>query len=185
MQTMKKYKSNLLQIRTCFTKVELGNTCFFFLLRRLSSTCQTPMHWRLTCSRVPCSEKVPCSEYSPCSCMGFPAHTGSSSVATIFGPPANNLFGPLAKGLRRLLLPGGPLAGPFSPAGPPAVRGACGALATPLTGSLLMGFPAHTGSPLMRFPAHTGSLFTGFPAQTGSLFMGFPAHEVPRFWKTL
>ena len=24
----------------------------------------------------------------------------SSGVATIFGPPANNLFGPLAKGLR-------------------------------------------------------------------------------------
>ena len=33
-----------------------------------------------------------------------------SGVATIFGPRANNLFGPLAKGLRRLLLPGGPLA---------------------------------------------------------------------------
>ena len=46
-----------------------------------------------------------------------------SSVATIFGPPANNLFGPLAKGLRRLLLPGGPLAGPFNPAGPPRSRG--------------------------------------------------------------
>ena len=37
-------------------------------------------------------------------------------------PPANNLFGPLAMGLRRLL-PGGPLAGPFNPAGPPRSRG--------------------------------------------------------------
>ena len=41
------------------------------------------------------------------------------SVATIFGPPAQQLvWAPaLAKGLRRLLLLGGPLAGPFSPAG--------------------------------------------------------------------
>ena len=36
--------------------------------------------------------------------------------------PANNLFGPLAKGLRRLLLPGGPLAGPFNPTGSPRSR---------------------------------------------------------------
>ena len=46
-----------------------------------------------------------------------------SGVATIFGPPANYLFGPLAKRLRRLLLSGGPLAGPFSLAGPPRSRG--------------------------------------------------------------
>ena len=47
-----------------------------------------------------------------------------SSVATIFGPPANNLFGTLAKGLWRPLFPGGPLAGLFSPAGPlPRSRG--------------------------------------------------------------
>ena len=54
-----------------------------------------------------------------------------SSIVTIFGPPANKLFGPLAKGLRQLLLPGGPLVSPFSPAGPRG-RGACGALATPM-----------------------------------------------------
>ena len=46
----------------------------------------------------------------------------SSCVATIFGPPANYYsFGPLAKRLRRLFLSGGPLAGPFSLAGPPVV----------------------------------------------------------------
>ena len=50
-------------------------------------------------------------------------HANGSSVATIFGPPANKLFGPLAKELRRILLPGGPLAGPFSPAGPPRSQG--------------------------------------------------------------
>ena len=62
----------------------------------------------------------------------------SSSVATIFGPPANKLFGPLAKGLRPQLLPDGPLAGPFNPAAPPPPRGrgVCGALATPLQQSL-------------------------------------------------
>ena len=60
--------------------------------------------------------------------------TTSSSVATIFGAPANNLFGPLAKGLRRLLLLGGPLAGPSAPRAP-RDRGACGAIATPLTTS--------------------------------------------------
>ena len=54
-----------------------------------------------------------------------------SSVAKSFSRPANNLFGPLAKGLRRLLLPGKPLAGPFSPAASPHGRGACGAFATP------------------------------------------------------
>ena len=43
----------------------------------------------------------------------------SSGVATIFRPSANNLFGPLSKGLRRLLLPDGPLAGPSNPAAPP------------------------------------------------------------------
>ena len=42
-----------------------------------------------------------------------------SSVATIFGPLANNLFGPLAKGLRQLLLPGGPLQPRRSPRGQP------------------------------------------------------------------
>ena len=39
------------------------------------------------------------------------------------GPPVNYLFGPLAKRLRRLLLSGGPLAGPFSLTGPPRSRG--------------------------------------------------------------
>ena len=42
-----------------------------------------------------------------------------SGVATIFGPPANNVFGSLAKWLRRLLLPGGLL----QPRGPPRSRG--------------------------------------------------------------
>ena len=56
----------------------------------------------------------------------------SSSLATIFGPPhlANNLFGHLIKGLRRLLLRGGPLAGHFSPAPSPAVAVPVGHLAT-------------------------------------------------------
>ena len=54
-----------------------------------------------------------------------------SSVATIFAPPPNNFFGPLAKGLRRLLLPGGPLRAPSTPWAHRG-RGACGALATPL-----------------------------------------------------
>ena len=51
----------------------------------------------------------------------------ASSVAMIFAPPppANKLFGSLAKGLRRLLLPGGPLVDPFSPA-LPAVAGSAG-----------------------------------------------------------
>ena len=42
-----------------------------------------------------------------------------------FRPPANNLFGPLAKGLRRLLLPGGPWRAPSTPWAPRG-RGACG-----------------------------------------------------------
>ena len=47
----------------------------------------------------------------------------TSGVAMIFGPPANNLFGALTKGLWRLLLPGWLLAGPFNPAGPMRSRG--------------------------------------------------------------
>ena len=54
-----------------------------------------------------------------------------SGVATILGLPANNLFGPLATGLRRLLLPGGPC-GSLQSRASPRGRGACGALATPL-----------------------------------------------------
>ena len=60
-----------------------------------------------------------------------------SSVATIFAPPpANILFGPLAKGLRRPPLPGGKLAGPFSLAVSPrsrGLRGLRGPRYTPLT----------------------------------------------------
>ena len=64
------------------------------------------------------------NKYRCCDVVAFWEPLGLSSVvcrgvATIFGPPANNLLGPLAKGLRRLLLPGGPL----QPRGPPAVAG--------------------------------------------------------------
>ena len=55
----------------------------------------------------------------PCIWALWELDPGGSSVATISGPPANKLFGPLAKGLRRLLLPGGPL----QPRGPPRSRG--------------------------------------------------------------
>ena len=54
----------------------------------------------------------------------YSSQVDCSSVETIFGLPANNSFGPLAKGLRRLLLLGGPLAGPSAPWAP-RNRGAC------------------------------------------------------------
>ena len=61
-----------------------------------------------------------------------------------FRAPANNLFGPLAKGLRRLLLPGRPWRAPRG-------RGACGALAR----------SASTGGPTMtsHFPMSFGSSY--------------------------
>ena len=53
-------------------------------------------------------------------------------------PLANNLFGLLAKGLRRQLLPGGPWRAPSAPRAPRG-RGACEALATPLHPSQFFG----------------------------------------------
>ena len=91
--------------------------------------CLTP--WQRTYRRIPRPAPLKISSYqvrSPTTQWHTP-----SGVAMIFAPPlANNLFGPLAKGLRRLLLPGGPLAPLQSRGPPPRGRGACGALATPL-----------------------------------------------------
>ena len=50
-----------------------------------------------------------------------------SGVATIFGPPANNLFGPQpGQGVTATTSSWRALAGPFSPADPPAVAGPAG-----------------------------------------------------------
>ena len=65
--------------------------------------------------------------------VGSGQRFAGSGVATIFGSPANNFFGPLAKGLRRLLLPDGPLqprppafAGPAEPSLRPCSPGRVG-----------------------------------------------------------
>ena len=53
-----------------------------------------------------------------------------SSVATIFGPPRKQIVWAHGQGVTATTsswqAPGGPLAGPFSPAGPPAVAGPAG-----------------------------------------------------------
>ena len=55
-------------------------------------------------------------------CCNVRSSPDSSGIAMIFGPPTNNLFGPLAKGLGRLLLHDGSL----QPRGSPAVAGPAG-----------------------------------------------------------